>query len=90
MQCYAAVGGDLLRGAATHVVVLAVDARAAAGVYLGEVSRAVVGIVGFHHGAVVGVGLAEFRLFGVAFVFTLLKRNVFYLGDFIDFAARVL
>ena len=56
------VDGDGLRCAAAHVVVFAMDACAAAGVYLGEIRRAVLGIVadgpdtgaGLHSGLVAG------------------------------------
>ena len=50
-----AVGGYLLRCAAAHVVVFAMDACAAAGVYLGKIRRAVLGIVA--DGPDVGAGL---------------------------------
>ena len=46
VQRYVTVGGDLLCGAAAHVVVLAVDGRAAAAVYLREVDGTVFGVVG--------------------------------------------
>ena len=55
VQCYAAVGGDLLCGAAAHVVVLAVDGRAAAAVYLREVGGTVFSIVA--DGSDAGAGL---------------------------------
>ena len=64
MQCYVTINAYLLRSAAAHVVVFAVNGGAAVGVYLREIRRAVFSVVADGpdagaglHAALVAVGI---------------------------------